>query len=198
MRHEKAQSLLHLARVLAGSAEGLTLDEMARAFDPKHLGRAPARFDEQQLNVWQKEAAHRLAPPEALRWLGSIIPAGLDEAVVSAFLAAVLPNVVLPEDARPWIDVVFGGALTLAPQEEEVARQAGSGFFVAAAQAAAASGNDLQAIAGAARTATGKKGAELYMPLRVALTGRSHGPELAPLLKAMPPGKVRERLARFA
>ena len=29
MRHEKAQGLLHLARVLAGSAEGLTLDEMA-------------------------------------------------------------------------------------------------------------------------------------------------------------------------
>jgi predicted DNA-binding transcriptional regulator YafY len=29
MRHEKAQSLLYLARVLAGSAEGLTLDEMA-------------------------------------------------------------------------------------------------------------------------------------------------------------------------
>ena len=29
MRHEKAQTLLHLARVLAGSAEGLTLDEMA-------------------------------------------------------------------------------------------------------------------------------------------------------------------------
>lgn len=29
MRHEKAQSLLHLTRVLAGSAEGLTLDEMA-------------------------------------------------------------------------------------------------------------------------------------------------------------------------
>jgi predicted DNA-binding transcriptional regulator YafY len=29
MRHEKAQALLHLARVLAGSAEGLTLDEMA-------------------------------------------------------------------------------------------------------------------------------------------------------------------------
>jgi predicted DNA-binding transcriptional regulator YafY len=29
MRHEKAQALLHLARILAGSAEGLTLDEMA-------------------------------------------------------------------------------------------------------------------------------------------------------------------------
>src|ERR1700692_3248168 len=31
MRHEKAQALLYLARVLAGSAEGLTLDEMASA-----------------------------------------------------------------------------------------------------------------------------------------------------------------------
>ena len=36
------------------------------------------------------------------------------------------------------------------------------------------------------------------MPLRLALTGRAHGPELAPLLKAMPAGKARERLARFA
>ena len=48
------------------------------------------------------------------------------------------------------------------------------------------------------RAATGRAGAELYMPLRVALTGRAHGPELAPLLKAMPPGKARERLVRFA
>ena len=189
----------HLFRLGHSSPENgfLSLDEMARAFDPKHLGRAPARFDEQQLHMWQKEAAHRLAPDEARRWLGSIIPAGLDAAAVSAFLTAVLPNVVLPEDARPWVDVVFGGALTLAPPEQDVVQKAGAGFFVAAAGAAASSGNDLQAIVGAVRTTTGKKGAELYMPLRVALTGRAHGPELAPLLKAMPPGKAHERLARF-
>ena len=189
----------HLFRLGHSSPENgfLTLDEMARAFNPAHLGRAPARFDEQQLNVWQKEAAHRLSPDVARGWLGSIIPAGLDEATVRAFLAVVLPNVVLPEDARPWVDVVFGGALTLAPHEEDVIRQAGSGFFAAAAEAAARSGNDLQAIAGAVRTATGKKGAELYMPLRAALTGRAHGPELAPLLKIMPPGKAHQRLARF-
>jgi glutamyl-tRNA synthetase len=109
----------------------------------------------------------------------------------------VLPNVVLPEDARPWVDVVFGGPLVLSPAEEQVVRKAGAEFFAAATSAAERSGNDLTAIAGAVREATGKKGAELYMPLRVALTGRSHGPELAPLLKTMPPGKARERLARF-
>src|SRR6185312_4495682 len=105
--------------------------------------------------------------------------------------------IVLPEDARMWVDVVFGGRLNLEPAQEQVIREAGSVYFSAAASAAAQSGNDLQAIAGAVKAATGKKGAALYMPLRVALTGRAHGPELAPLLKAMPPGKARERLARF-
>ena len=175
----------------------LTLDEMARAFDAAHLGRSPARFDEQQLNVWQKEAVHRLSVDSARAWLRGLLPAGLDEGAVSAFIAAVLPNLVLPEDARPWLDVVFGGALALGPAEEELIAGAGAAFFAAAASAAAHSGNDLQAIAGAARTASGKKGAQLYMPLRAALTGRVHGPELAPLLKAMPPGKAHERLARF-
>jgi glutamyl-tRNA synthetase len=133
----------------------------------------------------------------ARHWLGAIIPAGLDESAVTAFLAAVLPNLVLPEDARAWVDVVFGGPLALAAAEEQIIRNAGSAYFSAAASAAEQSGNDLPAIVGAVKAATGKKGAELYMPLRAALTGRAHGPELAPLLKAMPPGKARERLARF-
>lgn len=176
----------------------LSLEEMARAFDSAHLGRAPARFDEQQLLVWQKEAVHRLSPAEALRWLGPIVPAGLDEKTLGAFIAAVLPNLVLPEDARAWVDVVFGDPPALDPAEQQLVLEAGKSYFSAAAEAAAAHGNDLAAIASAVRSATGKKGAALYMPLRAALTGRAHGPELAPLLKAMPPGKARERLARFA
>jgi glutamyl-tRNA synthetase len=189
----------HLFRLGHSTAEHgfLTLDEMARAFDPGHLGRAPARFDEQQLNVWQKEAAHRLSVDEARRWLSNVIPPELDAKAVSAFIAVVLPNVVLPSDAAPWVDIIFGGPLALQPAEEQLVRNAGVEYFAAAAHAAAQGGNDLAGIAAAVKAATGKKGAELYMPLRVALTGRAHGPELAPLLKAMPPGKARERLARF-
>ncbi len=190
----------HLFRLGHSTSDNRFLDlaEMARAFDPGHLGRSPARFDEQQLNVWQKEAVHRLPADTARRWLASVLPAGLDEAAANAFIAAVLPNITLPEEARPWVDVVFGGPVTLSPAEEQVISNAGAEFFSAAAHAAAEHGNDLPAIVGAVRAATGKKGAELYMPVRVALTGRSHGPELAPLLKAMPPGKARERLARFS
>jgi glutamyl-tRNA synthetase len=176
----------------------LSLEEMAERFDAGHLGRAPAHFDEQQLKVWQKESVHRMNAPEALRWLAPVLPPGVEEAAAAAFVQAVLPNVVLPEDARAWAEIVFGEPPPLEATEAELIRDTGRDYFAAAADAAAANGNDLPAIAGAARAASGRKGAALYMPLRVALTGRTHGPELAPLLKAMPPGKARERLARFA
>lgn len=190
----------HLFRLGHSSTEHglLSMWELVRAFDPKHLGRAPARFDEGQLTVWQKEAVHHLAPEAARAWLDPFLPRDLAEPSRQAFIAAVLPNVVLPDDVRPWIDIVFGEPPPLAGEEEQVVRQAGEEYFKVAAHAAADSGNDLPAIAGAVRAATGRKGAALYMPLRVALTGLKHGPELAPLLKAMPPGKARERLARFA
>jgi glutamyl-tRNA synthetase len=171
---------------------------MARAFDPGHLGRAAAHFDARQLEVWQKEAVHALSIEEAHRWLADTLPAGLGEPTARAFIAAIVPNVLLPEDARVWARIVFGAPPALEPEAEAIVREAGSDYFAAAARAAAQSGADLPAIAGAVRAATGRKGAALYMPLRVALTGRRHGPELAPLLTAMPPGQACERLARFA
>ncbi len=176
----------------------LGLEQMARAFDPARLGRAPAHFDEQQLRSWQKEAVHGLTPDEARRWLSGVLPAQLDERPASAFLEAVLPNVELPADARAWAEVVFGGPPELDTAARDAVRDAGSGYFAAAVRGAEASGNDLRAIAGAIRSATGRHGTALYLPLRAALTGRSDGPELATLLKAMAPREVRERLARFA
>jgi nondiscriminating glutamyl-tRNA synthetase len=189
----------HLFRLgHSGAPAGLlTLQQMARGFDTHHLGRAPSRFDESQLAVWQKDAVHQLGSEAARAWLAGVLPAGIEPRAAAAFIEALLPNLVLPEDARPWVEIVFGAPPSLEPAAEAVVRGAGSGYFAAAA-GAADDAADLAAIAGAVRAATGRKGAELYMPLRMALTGRAHGPELAPLLRAMPPGKARERLARFA
>jgi glutamyl-tRNA synthetase len=176
----------------------LSLAQMSVAFDPRHLGRSPARFDLSQLLSWQKEVAHHLSAEEASAWLAGTLPAGLSPDAARAFLEAVLPNVVLPEDARQWAAVVFGEAPALAATDALTVREAGAQFFAAAAHAAAGARNDLKAITDAVRAATGRKGPALYVPLRLALTGLSHGPELAPLLRAMPPAKVEERLARFA
>src|SRR5262249_17519465 len=133
----------HLFRLGHSTSEHgfLSLEEMARAFNSAHLGRAPARFDEQQLLVWQKEAAHRLSPEEALRWLRPYLPTGLDDQTSSTFIAAVLPNIVLPNEVQAWVDVVFGDLPDLEPAERRLLDEAGKDFFSAAAQAAATSGN---------------------------------------------------------
>jgi glutamyl-tRNA synthetase len=47
----------------------------------------------------------------------------------------------------------------------------------------------------AVKETTGRKGRELFMPLRLALTGLDHGPELAGLLPRMGLERVKARLA---
>jgi glutamyl-tRNA synthetase len=176
--------------------ELLSQAEMAASFDLSHLQRAPAHFDPAQLLGWQKEAVHQQTPDEARAWLGARLPDSADPAALSAFLSAVLPNLVFPDDVLPWVDVAFGAEVSVDAESEAVIRAADSGLFRAAA--AAAWGNDFAAIVAAAKAATGLKGPSLFKPLRAALTGRLAGPELGPLLKAMPPGSAQRRFARFA
>jgi glutamyl-tRNA synthetase len=111
-------------------------------------------------------------------------------------MEAVLPNLVFPDDVLPWVKVVFGDDPQ--PDADSTAAIAAAGGELFKAAAAAANGNDFAAIVAAGKAATGLKGAALFKPLRAALTGRLAGPELGPLLKAMPEGVAERRLARFA
>jgi predicted DNA-binding transcriptional regulator YafY len=71
MRHEKASRLLELARILAGSAEGLTLDEMA---DRIGVGRRTAeRMRDAVRDVFPQ--LEEIDDPPTRRWR---IPSGLD------------------------------------------------------------------------------------------------------------------------
>ncbi len=190
----------HLFRLGHSSSENglLDLTAMARYFDPAHLGRAPAHFDESQLRTWQKESIRPLSSSEFEAWLAPQLPADLAPRQRAAFLEAVRPNVVLPEDARAWGVIVFGGVPAIGAAEQATIDAAGGAFFAAAARAAASTPEDFKSIAAATGAATGAQGKALFQPLRIALTGLTHGPELAPLLRAMPPGAAQARLARFA
>jgi glutamyl-tRNA synthetase len=172
----------------------LGLDEMPAHFRIDHLGRAPARFDETQLEHWQKEALARASTEEVTRWLQPVLPHNVNGALLRAFVELVRHNVVLPEDAKPWVGVLFGELPPLADEDRRVLLDAGREFFQQAVTAVDQHGADLAALSATLQSATGKKGAALYKPLRLALTGRGHGPELAPLLKLLPVDKVRHRL----
>jgi len=189
----------HLFRLGHSSPENGVLEPqaMARAFTVKHLGRAPARFEESQLNVWQRDVAHHLPLEESERWLAAETTTSLDPEQRRAFIAAIRPNVVLPQDVARWRDVVFGPPPALDDSALARVREAGAPFFRAAADASRASGGKLDAIVAAAK-ATGAAGQALWKPLRLALTGATEGPELAPLLRAIPASAITDRLSRFA
>jgi nondiscriminating glutamyl-tRNA synthetase len=168
----------------------LAPEQLPAHFRPEHLGRASARFEESQLLHWQKETLRHMSIAEIAEWLG--LP---DSA---AFVELVRHNVVLPADAEPWVSVVRGELPPLGAEEQRVVAAAGRAFFAAAAAALDRSGPDLHALAALLKQQTGRGGAQLYMPLRVALTGKTHGPELAPILKLMPLETARRRLESHA
>jgi len=164
----------------------LALKEMPAHFRADHLGRAPARFDDTQLIHWQKETLARMSGDEVRSWLG-----GSDSA---AFEQLIRHNVVLPGDAAPWRAVVQGTLAPLGAAEQEIIGSAGADFFRAAIDGLRESSGELQTLTKLIKERTGRKGAQLFMPLRLALTGQTHGPELAPLLKLMPLELAHERL----
>ncbi|HEY2677052.1 MAG TPA: glutamate--tRNA ligase [Steroidobacteraceae bacterium] len=168
----------------------LSASDMPAHFRPDHLGRAPARFEESQLVHWQKESLERMSAAEIRAWLGSNDP--LD------FVELVRHNIVLPPDASAWRSVIQGDLAPLGAEEQRIIAAAGPAFFAAASDAFAQSNRDVKVLAKILKERTGRKGAELFMPLRVALTGQAHGPELAPLLKLIPPQIAQRRLESHA
>jgi glutamyl-tRNA synthetase len=180
--------LNHLFRLgHASDIDGwLPAAEMPQHFRPQHLGRAPARFEVSQLMHWQKESLERLAADEIRTWLAA------DDS--REFIDLVRHNVILPADAVAWRQVVNGELAPLGADEQRIVAAAGSAFFAAAASAYEQSNGDLKALTQRLKEQTGRKGPDLYMPLRVALTGCAHGPELALLLRLMAPDTVRRRL----
>jgi len=159
-------------------------------FRPEHLGRAPARFEVSQLMHWQKISLEHLSAPEYRAWLAA------DDSM--EFIDLVRHNVILPADAISWRTVVNGELAPLGAEEQRIVAAAGAEFFAAAALAYDQARGDLKMVTQQLKERTGRKGPELFMPLRVALTGTAHGPELALLMKLMSPDTVRRRLQSHA
>jgi glutamyl-tRNA synthetase len=172
--------------------------ELARHFDPGKLGRAPAHFDPVQLDHWQRESVRRLSPAQAAEWLAPALPADWPAARRVETARLLQGNLLLPAEAAGWIAVLSGELAPLAGEDAAVIAQAGTEFFESALAAFAESGGDLARLAEQIRVRTGRKGRDIYQPLRIALTGRHDGPELAALLPAIPPALVRARLAHAA
>jgi glutamyl-tRNA synthetase len=134
--------------------------------------------------------------PIALRaWLADQLPSELSGAVRDTFCAAIRHYVEFPADAKRWVDIVFGPLHQRTPEAQAVIREAGEQFFAAAGIALQASAGEFNKAAQQIEEIAGRRGPALYLPLNAAITGETHGPELAPLLPLIPPAEVALRLA---
>ncbi|MBF9232124.1 glutamate--tRNA ligase [Microvirga alba] len=181
------QAVASLA-VLVGTAESVRpvadLDELASLIDFAHISRAPAKFDEHELDQLNARLIHEM-PYEAAR---SRL-AALDSDGGEAFWLAVRGNLTRVADAVHWWAVVRG---PVTPVIEDKA------FIEAAAKVLPDAPWDSatwKTWTEAVKAATGVKGKALFMPLRLALTGLDHGPELAALLPLIGPDRVKARLS---
>jgi glutamyl-tRNA synthetase len=140
-------------------------------FDFAHFGRAPARFDEGELVQLNARLLHQL-PYDAVR---DRLPAGMGE----AGWLAIRPNIATVAEAADWWGVVTGPVTAPASAGEDHA------FLSAAADTADAidwAMDPWHALTAALKESSGRKGKPLFQPLRRALTGRDHGPDMAALL----------------
>ncbi|OAN58059.1 glutamate--tRNA ligase [Sphingomonas sp. TDK1] len=154
------------------------------SFDFGRFGRAPARFDEGELAQLNARIVHQLDHAAVAERL----PAGID----AAGWEAIRPNLASVAEAADWWAVVEG---PIAPPPVEAEDRP----FLDQAHALAAgldwAADPWRALTDALKAATGRKGKALFLPLRRALTGRDHGPDMAALLPLIGKDRALERLA---
>jgi nondiscriminating glutamyl-tRNA synthetase len=171
----------------------LSMEELAGGFDPARLSTAVQRFDPAQVAHWQRAALDALSPAELADWADAAL-AGVPAEHRAGFLAAVRPNVTSPAEVAEWASCLYGNA-ELEPVPDT---GAGPALFAAALAAWEAGAADHRVLASHVKAAVGATGRAFFRPLRLALTGRTEGPDLGALLAAMPRETVRARLARHA
>jgi len=164
-----------------------SLDDLAASFDFSTFGRAPAHFDPHEVELINARLMHNL-PFEAVR---DRLPSGASE----EDWLLLRPNLQRLADFPAWVDVLVGEIEPpeLSHDERLLVKDA-----AAVAEKLAWSGEAWREMTEALKRTTGKKGRELFHPLRLALTGRESGPEMAGLVARMGQERAVRRLEAAA
>lgn len=166
--------------------------ELGAGFDISHCGSAPARFDEAQLHHWQKEAVMRMDNNAWWQWIGVETQGCVPSEQKDLFIDAIRPNTIFPQDAKVWAEIVFAD-LTLATEAEEAVAATGDAFLTAVEASVDLS---YAQMVEAVKVASGAKGKGLFMPLRLLMSGRHDGPELAKLWQLVGRERILARLGQ--
>src|SRR6056300_202816 len=167
----------HMARL--GSSEPVelrtSLDEVVDNFDLSTFGSAPTKFDEADLYPLTARLLHDLPLADIQADLDA---AGVSADLADAFWAVVRENITTRKDIAAWWTLISQGADPLIEEDDCE--------FVATAldmlPALPFDDGTWSAWTSEVKAATERKGKGLFMPLRKALTGMEHGPDMSALM----------------
>ncbi|MDD9909759.1 MAG: glutamate--tRNA ligase [Ahrensia sp.] len=173
----EAMAVASLA-ALTGSSRSVTacasMSELADRFDMTGASRSDARFDAIELQSLNERLLHEMPYGLATERLKAI-----DADLGEPFWLAVRPNLEKFSDVEEWARIVRGDFEPIAQDQEDET-------FLSRAKELLPpqpwSDTVWQDWTTDLKSSTGRKGRALFMPLRMALTGQQHGPELAALL----------------
>jgi glutamyl-tRNA synthetase len=177
-----------LARIgTSQPVEPASLDELAASFDFASFGRAPAHFDPHDVELLNARLLHKLDHAA----VKDRLPA---EAKEEDWLL-LRPNLERVADFAAWFEVLHGEveAPELAHDERLLLRDGAS-----VAEGLDWFDDPWRALTTELKAMSGKKGRELFHPLRLALTGRDSGPEMAGLVARMGKDRAVVRLKAAA
>jgi glutamyl-tRNA synthetase len=176
----------YLASLGTGEAPraGASLAELAATFDLHCFGRAAPKFDPEQLAQLNERVLHT----SPFEWVAPRLAAlGLGQAD-ARFWSVVRENLTRLEDIQPWFDVCYGG-IPPVPADAELKRTA-----IALLPPEPWDEATWGAWTAAISEASGRRGRDVFLPLRRILTGQDYGPEMKRLLPLIGRERVLRRL----
>ncbi|MEX0760189.1 MAG: glutamate--tRNA ligase, partial [Tistlia sp.] len=161
-----------------------SLEALVEGFDVGRFGRATPKYDPVELAHLNARLLHGMAYESVRPWLEAQGLAGFDEAL----WLAVRGNLARRGEAALWHRVARGAIRPLVEEPDYLAEAA------RLLPPEPWGGETWRAWTEALKQATGRKGKALFLPLRLALTGQPHGPEMSELLPLIGRERALERL----
>ena len=164
-----------------------SLDELAAGFDFSTFGRAPAHFDPKEVELVNARLLHKLDY--------AMVAGRLPEGASEQDWLLLRPNVERLSDFAAWFAVLHRDIdpPELGHEDRLLVNDAAT-----IAEKLDWSAEPGRALTEELKRTSGKKGRELFHPLRLALTGRESGPEMAGLVARMGKDRAIRRLEAAA
>ncbi|WP_059174107.1 glutamate--tRNA ligase [Bacillus sp. FJAT-27445] len=193
----------------AGEEEIFSKEEFIEKFDPARLSKSPALFDKQKL-AWMNNQYMKMVDLDRLvgTSLPHLVKAGLvkkelndqEKEWVVSLIALFQEKMSYGAEIVEMSDLFFREKTNPDEEAKEVLSEGQvpevlKAFLDEIGKLEVFEADGIQAAMKAVQKSTGHKGKKLFMPIRAAVTGQTHGPDLPKTIELLGREKIQKRLS---